>query len=234
MIYIPKDVDFTLFWNIAREKTESSKSGIHFGHYIAQYFCPFLTKVQVMKLNSVLSIGMPLKRWLHNLTVLLEKEFGNINIKKLRANFLFEADLNWVLKVIFAKCTMANARENNLVLPTLFVSAGSNMIRAILEKVLYTDICRTQHRNRTVVSVDLGQCYNTVGHSMCSLALQAFGVPSCWIVVHLDRCNNLSSSVCRLGSKPGAYPILFCLRFVLIRATVEYPRHAHLGIITRP
>ena len=67
--YILKDNKFSLFWNTTREETESSKSGIHFGHYIAQSFCPFLTKLQVMKLNLVLSMGMPLERWLHGLTV---------------------------------------------------------------------------------------------------------------------------------------------------------------------
>ena len=47
-----------------------------------------------MKLNLVLSMGMPLERWLHGLTVLLETEDGNINIEKLRAICLFKANLN--------------------------------------------------------------------------------------------------------------------------------------------
>ena len=175
--YILKDDKFSSFWNTAREATESSKSGIHFGHYIAQSFSPFLTKLQVMKLNLVLSMGMLLKRWLHGLTILLEKEHGNINIEKLRAICLFEADLNWVLKVIFAKRMMANAQENHLVPPELFATAGSNAIRATLAKVLYTNICRTQHKNHGVASVDNGQCYDAVGHALCSLALQSFGVP---------------------------------------------------------
>ena len=172
-----KDTEFSSFWQTAREATESSKSGIHFGHYIAQSFSPFLTKLQVMKLNLVLSMGMPLERWLHGLTVLLEKEHGNINIEKLRAICLFEADLNWVLKVIFAKRMMANARENELVPLEIFATAGSNAVRATLAKVLYTDIYRTQHRNHGIASVDNGQCYDAVGHAVYSLALQAFGVP---------------------------------------------------------
>ena len=183
--YILKDNEFSSFWNSTREATESSKSGIHFGHYIAQSFSPFLTKLQVIKLNLVLSMGMPLKRWLHGLTVLLEKEQGNTNIERLRAICLFEVDLNWVLKVIFAKRMMANAQENDLVPPELFVTAESNTIRATLVKVLYTNICRTQHRNHGVASVDNGQCYDAVGHALCSLALQSFGVPRKPIVLML-------------------------------------------------
>ena len=48
----------------------------------------------MIKLNLVLTMGMPLEWWLHGLTVLLEKEHGNISIEKLRAIYLFEADLN--------------------------------------------------------------------------------------------------------------------------------------------
>ena len=33
--YILKDDNFSSFWNTAKEETESSKSGIYFGHYIA-------------------------------------------------------------------------------------------------------------------------------------------------------------------------------------------------------
>ena len=119
------------------------------------------------------------------MTVLLENEHGNINIEKLRAICLLEADVNWVLKVIFAKHMMANARENDLVPSELFATAGSNAIRATLAKVLYTNICRTQHRNHGVASVDNGQCYGAVGHALCSLALQSFGVPRKPIVLML-------------------------------------------------
>ena len=79
-----------------------------------------------MQLNVVLKLGEPLERWLNGLTVMLEKERGNINIKKLRAICLFEADLNWNLKVIYAKRTMKNARNQNLIEPELFTVAGQS------------------------------------------------------------------------------------------------------------
>ena len=87
--------------------------------------------------------------------------------------------------MIFSKRMMANSRENDLVPPELFVTAGSSAVRATLAKVLYTDIFRTQHRNHGVASVDSGQCYDAVGHALCSLALQSFGVPRKPIVLML-------------------------------------------------
>ena len=87
-----------LYWRHAREKTESSRSGLHIGHSMAQSFSERLSETKLMQLNIVLKMGLPLERWLHGLTVMLEKERGNIIIDKLCAIYLFEADFNWVLK----------------------------------------------------------------------------------------------------------------------------------------
>ena len=80
---------------------------------------------------------------------------------------------------------VVNARNNKLVPPELFATAGSSDPNATMTKVLYMDICWTQHRNRAVVSVDLEQCYDVVGYSVCSIALKAYGVPKKSIVLML-------------------------------------------------
>ena len=185
--YLLDNRDFELFWRTAREKTESSKFGINFGYYIAQYFYLFVTELQVMKLNLVLSMGMLLERWLHELTVLLEKEFENINVDKLRAICLFKVDLNWMLEVILTKRMMANARKNKLVPPELSATAGLSAPNAKMAKVFHTDICWTQYRKHYVANVDLGQCYDAMCHPVCSLALQAYCVHRKLICAHVDH-----------------------------------------------
>ena len=49
-------------------------------------------------------------------TVLLEKIMGNNYINKLRAIRLFEADFNWINKLVFAKSMMSNATDLELLL----------------------------------------------------------------------------------------------------------------------
>ena len=172
-----------IYWRTARERTESPKSRLHFSHSMAQAFSKRLSKLKVMQLNIVLKMGLPLERWLHGLTVMLEKERGNINVDKLRAICLFEADLNWVLKVIYAKRMMANARKHDLVPPEIFAVAGRSTPDATMEKVMFTDVCRTQHRNHAVASVDLGQCYNAVAHGFivsCQPLLGIVGKGKIW------------------------------------------------------
>ena len=146
---ILKHKDF-LFWRRAKERTESSNKGLHFGHSISQSFSKELTDLKLLQLNIVLRMGMPLRRWLHGLTVMLEKEAGNCEIDKLRAICLFEADLNWVLEIIYAKRMMDNARENKLVPPELFATAEQSTPNATMAKVMFTDHCRINHRNHAV------------------------------------------------------------------------------------
>jgi hypothetical protein len=87
--------DFQCFWHTARERTGSSYSGLHFGHYIAASFCPDLSLLHAVKLSICARNGVPLTRWGKGLTVLLEKILGNVFIHKLRAICLLEADFNW-------------------------------------------------------------------------------------------------------------------------------------------
>lgn len=170
------DDDFK-HWKSADEKTGSSRSKLHFGHYMAQAESAYLTSIQVRKLNLVLSRGVPLERWLHGLTVLLEKVAGKIDIDKLRAICLYEADFNWILKLIFSKRMIANARKHELLPDEIFAVPRSGSIPAVVSGILWTDIARTSNRHFAVNSVDLGQCYDAVDHSMASLSMQSFGVP---------------------------------------------------------
>ena len=90
---------------------------MYFGHSVAQAFSQYMTRLKVMQLNIVFKMGAPLDCWLHGLTVMLKKEKGNINIEKLRAICLFEADLNWVLKIVYAEKNDAQrqgTRSNSL------------------------------------------------------------------------------------------------------------------------
>ena len=48
------------WWRTARERTELVRSGLHFGHSVAQAFSPYLTCLKVMQLNIVLEMGAPL------------------------------------------------------------------------------------------------------------------------------------------------------------------------------
>jgi hypothetical protein len=85
--------DFTDYWKKRNEKTSSSYSGRHIGHYKAPIEDMSIAVLHCASLNLALRRGIPLSRWSKGVTVLLEKEPGNCYIEKLRAICLMEGDL---------------------------------------------------------------------------------------------------------------------------------------------
>ena len=67
--------------------------------------------------------------------MVLKKEKGKINIKKLRVICIFKADPNWVLRVIYTKRMMMNARDQKLIPSELFVTTSTTMA-----KIMFTDV----------------------------------------------------------------------------------------------
>ena len=92
--------DFINYWGKAQEKTASSFSGLHFGHYISIIDHQNLSGLYADFLDLVLATGTVLQRWAKGLSVMLEKVKGNINVDKLRAILLMEADYNFVSKLL--------------------------------------------------------------------------------------------------------------------------------------
>jgi uncharacterized protein (UPF0332 family) len=81
-------------WTRAKEKTSSSESTLHFGQYMAGATSDTISHFHALKSSIVLLRGVSLSRWSRGLSVMLEKEFGNNLLSKLRAILLMEADFN--------------------------------------------------------------------------------------------------------------------------------------------
>ena len=69
--------DFIQFWKGAREKTSSSLSGRHFGHYKAASHSHNLSEIHASFQHVASKSGIQLQRWAKGLTVMLEKIEGN-------------------------------------------------------------------------------------------------------------------------------------------------------------
>ncbi len=129
--------DFQYFWQTARERTGLSYNGLHFGHYIATYFCPDLSLLHAAKLSICTRNGMSLARWGKGLTVLLEKILGNVFVHKLHAICFLEADFNWWDKLIFAKRMMQQAVKQGSIPQECFAKKHSHCNYAVLTKYFF-------------------------------------------------------------------------------------------------
>ena len=102
--------------------------------------------------------------------VLLEKEFGSIFFDKLRAIILFEADFNWIQKIVFST-KMANlAEKHNLIPPEQCAAPRKDGNEGSLLKVFHTDHLRTMQIRHATISADLENCYDSVAQAVAALA----------------------------------------------------------------
>ena len=95
------------------ERTASSYSGLHYGHYKAHALMSELAVIKCRLVNLALTNGVPLARWSKGVSVMLEKSPGSINVQKLRAILLLEADFNAIHKIIFNRRVMPRLEVHN-------------------------------------------------------------------------------------------------------------------------
>ncbi len=94
---------FRYYWRRFKERTSSSISGVHAGHYKykSATHSDTVTNFLARKITLMARGGCPPDRWGHGLQVMLEKVAGGALVNKLRAILLMEADLNYMNKWIF-------------------------------------------------------------------------------------------------------------------------------------
>ena len=105
--------DFQAYWKKAQERTSSSMSGLHFGHYKAAVKSALLSEMHSVFTHIAVNTGFSPMRWQRGLMVMLEKKEGLIHISKLRATLLMEADFNFSNKLIFGWRMMHFAEDHN-------------------------------------------------------------------------------------------------------------------------
>ncbi|MEJ2137350.1 MAG: hypothetical protein P8X86_19155, partial [Desulfofustis sp.] len=164
-------------WARAREKTSSSESGLHFGHYKAAAKSPLVSHLHALNTTLALKRGFALSRWSRGLSVMLEKMYGCTLISKLRAILLMEADFNFSNKVVYGVRMMDNVRKYGHMPEEIYSEKGKTADDGSLAKVLFYDIARQSRTSAGLSSVDAANCYDSIAHAIASLVFQAFGVP---------------------------------------------------------
>ena len=146
--------DFKHYWRRAKERTSSSYSKLHFGHYKLAGFSDYLLEVHALKLSLISKTGSAPERWAQGLSVMLEKIAGVAVVTKLRAILLMEADFNFRNKLIFGKRMMDLARRHGTVPEEIYSEKGRTAEDAVLHQVLAYDIARQKRTPLIVALVD--------------------------------------------------------------------------------
>ena len=93
--------DFKSDFKTILEKTSSSPSGRHLGHYRAALSSDHICKVYATLMTLPFKFDFTLQRWTNALQVMLEKVKGTPRLDKLRVVQLLEADLDMSLQIVF-------------------------------------------------------------------------------------------------------------------------------------
>eukprot|EP00956_Cyclotella_meneghiniana_P035709 scaffold117520_cov80-Cyclotella_meneghiniana.AAC.3 len=168
--------DFQEYWRHMKERTSSSYSGLHFGHYKALSRSDSLSELFARKVSLVSALGLPPDRWGVGLTVMLEKIVGEALVSKLRAILLMEADFSMHNRIIFGRRMIDHVRASGLIPPEQFSTCNSTSEDGSLQKALLLDISRQGKIPCVVTSNDATACYDWVAHSIALLSFQALGV----------------------------------------------------------
>eukprot|EP00956_Cyclotella_meneghiniana_P022017 scaffold40896_cov41-Cyclotella_meneghiniana.AAC.6 len=164
-------------WRGSSEKTSSSLSGLHFGHYIAGTSSEIISHHHALKATICLKRGFSIDRWKGGMTCILEKLPGCCLVTKLRAILLMEADYNAKNKIIYGVRMMDNARLHKLMQEEIYSEQGRTAEDGALAKILFYDLVRQTKWPASIASIDAANCYDSIAHAIASLIFQAFGVP---------------------------------------------------------
>jgi len=104
--------DFQDYWKAMNERTSSSFSELHFGHYKTGARSDYISDVHAALSQLACTTGYSFERWQQGLTVMLEKKVGSIIVDKLRAILLMEADFNMVNKMMVGHRMIRKAEQH--------------------------------------------------------------------------------------------------------------------------
>jgi hypothetical protein len=179
-----------------KEHTSTSPSGRHLGHYKAILQDPTLLKCLTIFLDIAISRGISLSRWQSAINIMLEKDAGLPKINRLRIIHLFEADFNFILKLLWGHRLIQRATRYDLLNDGQHGSVpGRNAIELVMLNQISNDICRTQKTNIIRFENDASACYDRILVHLGMLAAQRCGMPTNAVKVHADTLRDMKYRV---------------------------------------
>ncbi len=182
--------DFKQYYHHRKEKTASSYSGRHMGHYkvIAEManYNETVAMIIITIINISLITSRPLQQWKRSVQVMLEKGKGHY-VENLRIIQLCEADLNFVLNIIWGYRLVRNAQKAHQLNSSQYANPGQTCHSAVWNKTLYCDLMRQTLSAGIMTDYDATAAFDRVLHAMSIITCRRLGLPqgACMFMYHL-------------------------------------------------
>lgn len=173
--------EFIHFYKRRKEKTASSYSKRHTGHYkvlalLANHGTYKIIETLTTIINIAVKTSTPLPRWHHSAQIMLEKGKGN-HLDHLRIIQLCEADLNFLLNVIWGKRMIKQAQKTNSLSTSQYALPGMTCQSAVWNKVTFCDILRQSCTPGIMTDYDATAAFDRVLHKVTSITCERLGMP---------------------------------------------------------
>ncbi len=179
-----------------KEKTSTSPSGRHLGHYKAAIQNETLLSCLTKFLTLIIDHGLVLERWCNAVNIMIEKDPGQPKITRLWIIHLFKADLNFFLKLQWGSRLVRRADINNLLNDGQY---GSVPRRTAMDPIILTeltnDLCRQLKHNLARFDNDASTCYDRIIVALGMLAARRCGMPEHSIRTHATCLQQMKYSV---------------------------------------
>ena len=174
---IIKAEQFRRLYNSMDERTSSSPSGRHLGHYKVAAQVELLTNLHSMMMSIPYMVGFSPRRWRQVIDVMLEKKPGERKIHRLRIVALQESDFNQSNRLLFGR-PLQHALEDAQQLPD--IQHGSRASKrchsAVLNKVLTYEIHRYRKQPLAYIENDAKGCFDRIINPLVIIFLRVLGV----------------------------------------------------------
>ena len=235
------------------ERTSSSPSGRHLGHYKAALQSPNLLHLLCQLTSLPFQFGFTPPRWTTSIDTMLEKSPGNPHITKLRIIQLIEADFNIGLKIVWARRLKPTLASDTQLHPAQHgCRPFRSTIAPTLNKIITYDIQRTANAPGLYMENDASAAFDRIIPSLGTLTSYAFGVPfmacQCLLntALHLKHyirtgygisnawyLSNVDKPLYGCGQGSGASPIIWLFTINTILSAVSR-LHSAGTTITNP
>jgi Reverse transcriptase (RNA-dependent DNA polymerase) len=217
LIDIDEEISFDEFKTALdkwRERTTTSPSGRHLGHYkliIRLKICDetnenidisdILLKTYYFIAMTAIKLGQPLERWTEITTCMIEKIPGVSRINKLRVIHLFECDYNLILKVMWARKAIWAIHSNNLLNCGQSGSRpGCRSIDVALNKEMKYNYSRLTRTPLITIDNDAKSCFDRILCNVAMLVSKYFGISENYCKL---QSKNLKESKFRIRTALG-------------------------------
>jgi hypothetical protein len=174
---------FATLYKILLEKTSSSPSGRHLGHYKAIANSESLTPIFAKLMSISHKAGFSPDCWQQVVDVMLEKSPGNSKIHRLRIVALQESDFNQSNRLAIGQ-PLLHHLEDNKILPDMQYGSppARQCVSAVLTKVLQFEIQRYKKEAIACIENDAVGCYDRIANPIVIMSLRKMDIPESTII----------------------------------------------------